>query len=106
MKRVLVQCVLATALSLAATTSTFAQATTPAFSSQETPIGELLDNPATRAVLEKLVPTFVHAERVDEARPMTIREVQPYAAETFTEEIIAKIDAELAKIPPAEDAAK
>jgi hypothetical protein len=33
------------------------------------------------------------------ARPMTLRQVQSYAPDMFTDEKLANIDAELAKVP-------
>jgi hypothetical protein len=105
MKRVLIPCLIAL-FSIGAAGASWAQSTTQTFSTQETPIGDLLDNPGTKAVLEKIVPEFIKAERIDDARGMTLREIQPYAADMFTEEVLAKIDAELAKVPPAAQAAK
>ena len=74
-------------------------AQTATYSTEESPIGELLDYEKTRAVLEKHIPEFVKAERIDEARGMTLRGVQPYAAEMLTDEVLDKIDADLAKVP-------
>lgn len=98
MRRLLALLVLSLSLSAGAA---LAQ-TTPAYSSEDTPIGELLDNPQTLAVLEKYIPEFVNAERIDEARGMTLQGVQPYAAEMLTDDVLAKIDTELAKIPAAQ----
>lgn len=68
------------------------------YSSEETPIGELLDNPATRAILDEYLPGFSTAEQIDAARGMTLKAVQPFAEDTLTDEKLAKIDAALAKL--------
>lgn len=70
-----------------------------AFSTSETDIGTLLDNPDTKAVLVKFIPDTVTDPQFELARPMTLKQVQPYAPEKFPDELLAKIDAELAKVP-------
>lgn len=66
----------------------------------DTPIGELVDNPKSRAILDKYIPGFSTADQIDSARNMTLKQVQPYASDTVTDEVLAKIDADLAKLPP------
>lgn len=78
-----------------------AQAAAPAYSTSTTSIGDLLDNPATKAVLVKDVPALVSNPQIDMARGMTLKQVQSYAADTLTDEVLAKIDADLARIPAA-----
>lgn len=69
-----------------------------AFSTAETDIGTLLDNPDTKAVLVKFIPDTVADPQFELARPMTLKQVQPYAPEKFPDELLARIDAELAKV--------
>jgi len=71
---------------------------TTAYNTTDTDIGTLLDNPKTRAILDKYLPGFSKAEQIDQARNMTLKAVQPYAADTVTDEALAKIDADLAKL--------
>lgn len=89
----------ATLLTAIATTSVIAQTASAHYSTAETDIGTLLDDPAARAVLEKHAPGFTTDGQVDMARPMTLKSIQPYAAERFSDEVLAKIDADLAKLP-------
>ena len=103
MKRLLPPMILLASLTLGMAT---AHAVEPAYSTEDTTIGELLDDPKAKAVLEKLIPEFVNAERVDESRGFTLRSIQQYAPEILTDEALDKIDAELAKVPPAASAAK
>jgi hypothetical protein len=70
-----------------------------AYSSSDTLIGDLLDNPTTRAILDKYLPGFSTADQIDAARNMTLKAIQPYAADTVTDDALAKIDADLAKLP-------
>ena len=74
----------------------------PAFSTDGTTIGQLLDNAQTRGVLEKYAPNLVHSDRIGEARGMTLRALQPFTPK-ITDDLLASIDLELAKIVPASD---
>lgn len=62
-------------------------------------IGLLLDNPATKAILLKYIPTVIDNPRIQEARSLTLSELQPWSAGKITKADLAKIDAELAKVP-------
>lgn len=98
MTRFLAPLVLLASLNLGMSLTMSAHAATTEYSTEDSTVGDLLDNPKTKAVLEQLIPSFVNAERIDDARGMTLREVQPYAADLLTDEVLAKIDAELAKV--------
>lgn len=78
-----------------------AQSAAPAaaYSAEATDIGTLIDNPQTKAVLSKHLPDFVANPQIDMARSMTLKQVQSYAADTMTDEVLVKIDADLAKVP-------
>lgn len=78
-----------------------APAATPAYTTAATPIGDLLDNPATKAVLVKDVPALVSNPQIDMARGMTLKQVQTYAGDVLSDEVLAKIDADLARVPAA-----
>lgn len=71
----------------------------PRYSTAETDLGTLLDNPATKAVLEKHLPQLVANERISMARGMTLRSIQPMAGDMLSDEALAKVDSDLAKIP-------
>lgn len=64
-----------------------------------TPIGELLDNPATRSVLERHVPTFLKNPQLDMARGTTLYGLQTYLPDQFTDALLATIDRDLAAVP-------
>lgn len=68
------------------------------YSVAETTIGDLIDNPATKAVLDKVLPGMSDNPQIGMARSMTIKQVQAFAPDQFTDEKLAQIDAELAKI--------
>lgn len=76
-----------------------APAAKAAFSTAETPLGDLLDNPATKAVLQKHLPDLVSSESIDMARGMTLKALQSYAGDQVTDEKLAAIDADLQKLP-------
>lgn len=70
------------------------------YSSARTQIGTLLDDPAARAVLQKYLPDVVSSQRMDIVRPMTLKVLQEHAGGRVTDAVLAKIDAELAALPP------
>jgi hypothetical protein len=76
-----------------------AAAKTAHYSTSETDIGTLLDDPAARAVLDKHIPGFSTQDQIDMARSMTLRAVQQYAPDKYTDKVLAEIDADLAKLP-------
>ena len=83
----------------AASAPAAADAPKVAFSVADTDVGTLLDNPATKAVLDKLLPGLSTNPQIDMARAMTLKQVQGYAPDKIKDEDLVKVDAELAKIP-------
>ena len=61
-------------------------------------VGDLLDNPATKAVLEKYVPEVVSNPQIEQGRPFPLEGIAPYAP-SLTPEMLAKIDTDLKAIP-------
>ena len=79
---------------------------TPAFagelySTTETDIGTLLDNESTKAILEKHIPGMTTGSQIDMARAFTLKDIQQYAADQVTDEVLAKIDAEFKALADA-----
>lgn len=70
----------------------------PAYSTTQTPIGDLLDDPAAKAILVKDLPGLVDDQRIDMARGMTLKQVQTYAPQQITDEKLAAVDADFAKL--------
>jgi hypothetical protein len=70
-------------------------------STMSTTIGELLDNPATKAIVEKHLPGFSSHPQIDMARSLSLKAVQAYAPQ-ITDDILAKIEAELAALGTAQ----
>jgi hypothetical protein len=69
------------------------------YTTEDTDIGTLLDDPQAKAILVKYIPELVKSEQIDMARSLTLRAVQQYAADMMTDAKLAAIDSELAKIP-------
>lgn len=90
--------ILAAFLYASLSTMPAAAQTTASYSTAETDIGTLLDDPAAKAVLDKHVPGFADDPQVQMARPMTLKGIQQYAADKFTDEVLAAIDADLKKL--------
>lgn len=72
---------------------------TVGYSVAATDLGVLLDNPQTKAVLDKYIPQMVNSEQIAMARSMTLKSLQQYAGETLTDDTLAKIDTDLGKVP-------
>jgi hypothetical protein len=75
-----------------------ASAAHPVYSTSATDIGTLLDDPAARAIVDRHIPGFSSGPQIDMARGMTLKAVQQYASDTITDQVLAEIDAELAKL--------
>ncbi|MDB5725468.1 MAG: hypothetical protein JWQ16_2222 [Novosphingobium sp.] len=69
------------------------------YTTADTQIGTLLDDPAAKAILMKHVPQLAGSAQIDMARTMTLKQVQGYASDMLTDDALAKIDADLAKLP-------
>lgn len=76
-----------------------AQEVAAAYSTADTALGELLDTPETRAVLEAHVSQeLFDSPQLDMARGMTLRQLQPFATDILSDEVLAEVDADLAKL--------
>lgn len=75
-----------------------AAAATHALTTADTTIGDLLDNPAARAVIDKNLPGFSTNPQIEMARSLTLKQLQGFSPESFTDAVLAKIDADLAAL--------
>lgn len=69
------------------------------YSTADTDLGTLLDDPAAKAIVEKHIPGLTTNDQVDMARSMTLKAVQQYAPDSVTDTRLAAIDADFAKLP-------
>jgi hypothetical protein len=81
-----------------------AQATAAAqpahYAVDKTLVGKLLDDPAAAAILEKLIPTVFANDMFQTAgRDLTLKDIQQYEPQVLNNDNLAKIQAELDKIP-------
>jgi hypothetical protein len=67
----------------------------------ESPIEALVNDPATKAVLEKHLPGMDKHPAYGQFKAMTLRQVAPYSQGAITDEKIAAIEADLKAIPAA-----
>ena len=67
-------------------------------STADTTIGDLLDNPAAKAIVDKHLPGFSADSRVEMARGFTLRAIQPMVADQITIAMLDAIDADLAAL--------
>ncbi len=68
----------------------------PKFSTATSTVADLVANPQAKAVLEKHMPQIVQA--ADQIGAMTLKGLQGMAPGQLTDELLAKIDADLAAI--------
>lgn len=87
------------AIGQTAPTASVAAPTT--YSTAETTIGTLLGNPATKAIIDKYIPGLSDNPSIAMAEGMTLRAIQPMAGDKITDEMLAKVDAELKNLKPA-----
>ena len=69
------------------------------YNSLTTPIGELLDDAAARAVLQKHIPAVIGSSQIEMARGITLTALQAFAPQQLTPTVIQAIDAELSTLP-------
>lgn len=67
--------------------------------SSDSTVGEILDNPAAKAVLIKHIPALAQDDQIELARNMSLRSLQQYAPDDFSDQVLAALDADLAKLP-------
>ncbi|MBE2214594.1 MAG: family 78 glycoside hydrolase catalytic domain [Opitutaceae bacterium] len=66
----------------------------------DTKIGELLDHPAAKAVLEKHIAAMIANPQFAMARGITLRQLQSYAEDALPDAVLTTIADELAKLSP------
>lgn len=98
MKRILPAAAALLAVSLPAFAQT-APAAPKTFSVATSTIGDLLDNPAAKAVFVKDLPDLASNPQLDQGRGMTLPEVVQYVPD-LTPDKLAQVDADLKAIPP------
>jgi len=69
-----------------------------AYTTEDTDIGSLLDDPAAAAIIDKHMPGFSTNPETELARGMTLKQIQPYAADTITDELLQSMDADFAAL--------
>lgn len=81
-----------------------AQAAAPAaaaagYSTENSTIEQLMGDPAARAVVDKHLPGLLASEQIEMAKAMTLKQVSGFAPDRVSADALAKIDADLAKVP-------
>ena len=70
------------------------------YSTQDTLVGKLLDDPAAAEILKKMIPTVYANDMFQSAgRDLTLKAIQQYEPEALNDANLAKIQAEFDKIP-------
>lgn len=69
------------------------------YSTAETTVGQILADPAAKAVVDKHLPGLLASDQIDMAREMTLKTLQQYAPDRVTDAALAGIDADFAKLP-------
>lgn len=84
---------------LLAVASVPAMAAGAPYTTADTTIGTLVDDAAAKAVLDKHMPGFSSNPQIEMAKAMTLKQIQGFAPDMIKDEVLAKIDVDLAKLP-------
>jgi para-nitrobenzyl esterase len=69
------------------------------YSIKTSTLGQLLDNPQTKALFEKYFPEVAHHPQINEGLDLTLPDVVQYLPDVVTPEKLAAMDADLKIIP-------
>ena len=70
------------------------------YSVATTHVGTMLDDPAANALLKKMIPTvYANPMFQSSGRDLTLKDIQQYEPEALSDANLAKLQAELDKIP-------
>jgi para-nitrobenzyl esterase len=72
------------------------------YSTTETRLGVLLDDPAARAVLQRYIPEIIADWRIGMARNMTLKTLQPRTHGHLTDQDLVQIDSEFVALAPSQ----
>jgi hypothetical protein len=76
-----------------------AAAASSGYTTADTTIGTLLDDPAAKAAIDGVMPGFSTNPQIEMARSMTFAQIQSYAPDQFSQATLDKLDAAFAKLP-------
>ena len=68
------------------------------YASNMTPLGDMLDDPAAKAVLNKYIPDVINSPQIGMGRGMTLMALQGYLP-ALSDEVLGRIDADLKALP-------
>jgi hypothetical protein len=88
----------ASAQSTSTTTTSTTTTTTTGFT-LDTPIEQIVANPAGKAVLDKDLPGLTTHPAYDQFKSMSLKEVEPMSQGALTDDMLAKTGADLAALP-------
>lgn len=97
MKKIVLVCAIVAGAALSQ--ASFAAPAAEKYTVEDTALGDLLDNPSTRAILDKYIPGLTSSGQIDMARGMTLKSIQQFAPDTVTDDALNKVETALAKIP-------
>lgn len=96
---VLALALVATAAPAVALAETAPAQASAAWSTKTTPLGELIANPATQAVLEKHIPGISKNPEIEPVKGLPLKAIQQYAPDRLPDSLLDAIDADLAALP-------
>lgn len=73
--------------------------TTAGYKVDSTTLGVLFDDPAAKAVLDKHLPGFTANPQLQMARSLTLKDIQQYAPDKFSDKLLADIQTDLSALP-------
>jgi para-nitrobenzyl esterase len=82
-----------------ATADTPIPAKDPKASVEKTTIGDLIDNPKTKAVLQQDMPALLTYDGLDQIKGMTLRDISAYPQASLDQDKLTKIQKDFDAIP-------
>ncbi len=64
----------------------------------DTPVQDLYADPAAKAVMDKHLPGLTALPQYDMIKAISLRQLQPYSDGKLTDQLLATVDADLAKV--------
>jgi len=86
-------------------TTTAGPKRTVRYTTSNTPIGTLAADPAARAVVEQYIPSLMSPEFLPLVSHTSLKGIQGYAYKVLTDDVLAQMDAQFAKLTPLSPAA-
>ncbi len=84
---------------LLAAVSAHAATATAKYSIDKTTVGDLMADPAAKAILDKDLPGLTSDARIEQAKGMTLKDIEPYSEGKIDDAALAKVQKDFDALP-------